>query len=129
MRALLFCLSVAGIAYSNLAQAGPSETPQEGTIRDLLAACLSNDTTIVHEKCDRQFGSMFLVIGMAETAVSPHEPDLCFPLRDYKDAMDAFRAYKSAMLDWFRAHPETLELGEFEGMKRGTVFLYACQQK
>jgi hypothetical protein len=94
-------------------------------VKEMLAACKSDDASIRKERCDRVIGSWFGAVMMAVTSPS-RGPKPCIPMTN--DVMETLAMFKEAHLKWLREHPETQDLSALDALLKATRALYTCPE-
>lgn len=106
------------------------------TVKDLLAACNSENQEVRAQDCQQIIGS-FMAWGVeAQTNMgykAPGTSTLCFPiteadLKDKQALLRSFEAFEIAVVTWLKDHPEEQAKEEDAGIKDATNALYQCRR-
>jgi hypothetical protein len=117
------------LAITMMAVSGAHAQTDRTTVKDLLAACASDDQDTKTKMCDKPFGSFlyFTVEAYTNMGYKPAgTPRLCIPLTEDAPA-DAVR-FEKALLPWLKVHPELQSKPEFDGMMAATLAVYGCEK-
>ncbi|MBI3677768.1 MAG: hypothetical protein HY243_14260 [Proteobacteria bacterium] len=127
--------AIAAVALATVTLSGAhAQSTAKPTVKDLLAACVSEDQKTKVQDCQRRIGS-FMAWGV-EAQINmgykaPGTPVLCFPiteeaLKDKRALLRDFEAFEDAVVAWLKAHPEEQSKDEDTGIGDAATALYQC---